>query len=189
LGDRLPTKTELRPVQGGKPAKHYKLDWTLGPETARLRDVTGADYAMFVYTHDSYGDAGRKVAQLLMAGLFGAYMPAGVHIGYAGLVDLHNGDIVWFNTDLAMGGDPRDSDGAQKRVGQLLEGFPEHNPSPLAGVSATQDDVTAAAEQEVAAPTQDAETDVDDDVGDEQAESGETAVDEETAPEAEAAVS
>lgn len=128
LGDRLPTKTELRPVQGGRSTNHYKLDWTLGPGAARLKDITGADYAMFVYTYDSYGDAGRKVAQVLMAGLFGAYMPAGIHIGYAGLVDLQTGEIVWFNTDLAMGGDPRKTDGAEKRVGQLLEGFPERSP-------------------------------------------------------------
>ncbi len=146
LGDRLPTKTGSVTTSSGKQRKYNKLDWTLGPETVRLREATGADYAMFVYTHDSYGDAGRKVAQVLMAGLFGAYMPAGVHIGYSGLVDLHNGDIVWFNTDLAMGGDPRKREGAEKRVGQLLEGFPQHNPSPLAGATAVQD---AAADEAV----------------------------------------
>jgi len=144
LGDRLPTKTELRPGPDGRGKKIYKLDWTLGPGASRLRDVTGADYAMFVFTHDSYGDAGRKVAQVLMAGLFGAYMPAGVHIGYAGLVDLRTGDIVWFNTDLAMGGDPRKSDGAEKRVGQLLEGFPEHVPAAVSAAGAVQQAAPAA---------------------------------------------
>ena len=40
------------------------------------------------------------------------------------IVDLKTGDLVWLNADAAMGGDVRDPDGAQKRVGQLLEAFP-----------------------------------------------------------------
>lgn len=122
LGDRLPTK--LAPSTNPKAPKRYRLDWTLGEQASRLKAVTGGDYALFFFTHDAYGDGGRKVAQLLMAGLFGAYIPAGVHIGYAGLVDLSNGNIVWFNTNLAIGGDPRDAEGANKRVAQLLQGFP-----------------------------------------------------------------
>lgn len=121
--DRFPTK--LAPPDPKATGKRYKLDWTLGAEVQKLKQITGADYAMFVYTYDSYGDAGRKVAQLLMAGLFGAYIPAGVHIGYAGLVDLNTGDVAWFNADIAMGGDPRETDGATKRVGQLMAGFPK----------------------------------------------------------------
>ena len=127
-GDKLATKmkaTEVTNSRGTYRRKVQQLDWTLGPGAAQLREVTGADYAMFVFTHDAYGDAGRKVAQVLAAGLFGAYVPAGIHIGYVGLVDLETGNIVWFNTDLAMGGDPRKEDGADKRVRQLLEGFPE----------------------------------------------------------------
>lgn len=128
LWDKLPTKLapKVNPADP-KEKKRYRLDWTLGPGAAQLRDVTGGDYALFFFTKDSYGDAGRKMAQLLMAGLFGSYMPAGVHMGYAGLVDLKTGDLVWFNTDLAMGGDPREADGAQKRVGQLLAGFPQRS--------------------------------------------------------------
>lgn len=129
LGDNLPTK--LVRQADPKAPKRYRLDWSLGPEAQRLRAVTGGDYALFFFTKDSYGDAGRKVAQLLMAGLFGAYVPAGVHIGYAGLVDLRTGDLVWFNTDLAMGGDPREPDGATKRVSQLLAGFPKRGSGPM----------------------------------------------------------
>lgn len=120
-GNRLPTKQLNR---GEKGKKKYAFDWTMGPETARLKQATGGDYALFFYTYDSYGDAGRKVAQVAMAVLFGAWVPAGVHIGYAGLVDLNTGEIVWFNTDLAMGGDVRDGEGANKRVSQLLADFP-----------------------------------------------------------------
>lgn len=123
-GNRLPTKQLNR---GEKGKKKYAFDWTMGPEAARLKQVTGGNYGLFFYTYDSYGDAGRKVAQVAMAVLFGAWVPAGVHIGYAGLVDLNTGEIVWFNTDLAMGGDVRDAEGSAKRVSQLLADFPLRN--------------------------------------------------------------
>jgi hypothetical protein len=132
--DRFPTK--LAPPDAKQTGKRYKLDWTLGEEARRLKDATNADYAMFVYTYDSYGDAGRKAAQILMAGLFGVYMPAGVHTGYAGLVDLNSGDIVWFNADIAVGGDPREADGATKRVSQLMAGFPKRAPATAPAVAA-----------------------------------------------------
>lgn len=130
--DRLATKKIPPATQGGK--TRLKFDWTLGPDAKRLKASTGADYAMFVYTHDAYGDTGRKVAQLLMAGLFGAYVPPGVHIGYAGLVDLETGDLVWLNADIQMGGDLRDRDGADKRVKELLRGFPKRGAPPAAAI-------------------------------------------------------
>lgn len=130
-GQRLPTKETVIPGNKQKniqPTKVTRIDWTLGDGAARLKQLTGADYALFLLTHDSYGDAGRKAAQALgvLGCLIGAciIVPAGVHAGYSGLVDLENGNVVWFNTDLAMGGDVRDTDGAQKRVSQLLAGFP-----------------------------------------------------------------
>jgi hypothetical protein len=126
LGDKLPTKQAM--TADPKPKQYSRLDWTLGPEVARLKEVTGGDYALFFFTHDAYGDAGRKVAQFLLIAL-GSYVPAGIHVGYAALVDLETGNIVWFNTDLAMGGDPREVDGAKKRVSQLLAGFPSREGS------------------------------------------------------------
>ena len=131
----LPTKEYTIPPKGGKfdtrAKKGSKVDWSLGEGAAQLREITGSDYAMFVFTHDAYGDSGRKAAQAV--GMLGCLIgvcviiPAGVHIGYAGLVELKTGNIVWFNTDLAMGGDVREVDGAQKRVGQLLAGFPKRD--------------------------------------------------------------
>lgn len=123
FADHLPTKMVPAATPTDRP--HWKMDWSLGGDAQKLKAATGADYAMFVYTHDSYGDTGRKVAQLLMAGVFGAYIPAGVHIGYAGLVDLNTGDMVWLNADVQMGGDMRQSDGAAKRVTELMRGFPK----------------------------------------------------------------
>jgi len=110
VGQRLPTKKE-------------RFDWTLGTGAQRLGQMTGSDYALFFFTHDAYGSAGRKTAQIFGA-MFGVSIVPGVHIGYAGLVDLKTGELVWFNADPQMGGDVRTSDGAVKRVGQLLDGLP-----------------------------------------------------------------
>lgn len=105
------------------PSKKNRFDWTLGSGAARLKAL-GGDYGLFLYTYDSYGSTGRKVAQALGLLLGGGLVPAGVHIGYAGLVDLGTGDLVWINADVQMGGDVRDPVGAEKRVAQLLEEFP-----------------------------------------------------------------
>ncbi|WP_326524042.1 hypothetical protein [Sphingomonas sp.] len=114
------------------PTKRAEFNWTLGPGVARLGEIGGGDYGLFLFTNDSYGSAGRKAAQV-MGLLFGAYIPSGVHVGYAGLVDLKTGELVWINADVAMGGDVREADGAIKRVGQLLEDFPrrEGDPAPV----------------------------------------------------------
>ena len=111
-GNRLPTR------------KNKAFDWTLGSGTRRIAELTGARYGLFVSTHDAYGSFGRKAFQILAAGLVGVGVKSGVHKGYAGLVDLETGNLVWLNADEAMGGDVRDADGMQKRVGQLLEDFP-----------------------------------------------------------------
>lgn len=106
------------------PTKKAEFNWTLGPGVARLGELGGGDYGLFLFTYDSYGSAGRKAAQVVGL-LLGAYVPAGVHIGYAGLVDLRTGELVWINADVAMGGDVREPEGAAKRVAQLLEDFPK----------------------------------------------------------------
>ena len=116
-GNRLPTKKK-------------EFDWTLGADAARLRAL-GGDYGLFFFTHDSYGSTGRKVAQILGAVMGMGLMSSGVHVGYAGLVDLKSGDLVWLNADLAMGGDVRTPDGAEKRVAQLLEEFPVKATGPV----------------------------------------------------------
>lgn len=109
-GNRLPTKKE-------------SFNWTLGPGAARLAEIGGGDYGLFIYTMDSFGSAGRHAAQIFGA-LMGVYVPVGVHMGYAGLVDLHTGELVWINADIHMGGDIRNAEGADKRIGELLRGFP-----------------------------------------------------------------
>ena len=112
------------------PTKRGRFDWTLGPGVARLGEIARGDYGLFIFTHDSYGSTGRKVLQVLGV-LMGAGFPSsGVHIGYAGLVDLKTGDLVWINADTQMGGDVRTVEGADKRIAQLLEDFPKRGAPP-----------------------------------------------------------
>lgn len=125
FGDHLPTRLEPRTPEN--PSKRWRFDWTLGPGMSRFADLTGADYGLFFHTHDAYGSAGRKTA-MIFAAMWGVAVTSGVHEGYAALVNLRTGDVVWFNSDIAMGGDPREVAGATKRVGQLLAGFPGSKP-------------------------------------------------------------
>lgn len=111
-GNRLPTR------------KNKAFDWTLGTGTRRIAELSGARYGLFVNVEDQYGSFGRKVFQILAAGIAGVGVQSGVHIGYAGLVDLETGELVWLNADGQMGGDVRNAEGMDKRVGQLLEDFP-----------------------------------------------------------------
>lgn len=124
-GNRLPTKKR----------KGAAFDWTLGSGVATIPGAADADYILFLETEDAFGSTGRKVAQLFAAGL-GVGITSGIHKGYAGLVEVKTGNLVWLNADRQMGGDVREPDGAAKRVTQLLEGFPGSTPAPAVTASA-----------------------------------------------------
>ena len=111
------------------PTKRNRLDWSLGPEAVRLRDETGADYALFVFVRDSYTGPGRTamiVAGALLGAVTGVYVhvPGGAQVGFASLVDLDTGNVVWFNRLARESGDLREMEGARETVDALLAGFP-----------------------------------------------------------------
>lgn len=116
VGNRLPTKK--------RDNKAGVFNWSLGAGIADLPGAKDADYALFIYNKDAYGSTGRKLLQVVALLGPGIAVQSGEHIGYAGLVDLKTGDLLWLNADFAMGGDVREPEGAQKRVTQLLEEFP-----------------------------------------------------------------
>ncbi|MGC1467806.1 MAG: hypothetical protein WA793_00345 [Sphingorhabdus sp.] len=105
------------------PSKIGSFDWSLGGGIAKIAPAAKADYGLFLLSHDSFETAGRRAAKLVAA-LMGNGDIAGTHFGYAALVDLKNGDIVWLGVDLKAGGDVRTAEGAAQRVEQLLNGFP-----------------------------------------------------------------
>ena len=107
----------------GLPTKQDGFDWTLGPEVAVLGKATGARYALFTHIRDSYSSAGR-VALIVVAGMFGVGVPGGQQTGFASLVDLETGDVVWFNRLMRGAGDLRTAGAAQETAGVLLTDFP-----------------------------------------------------------------
>jgi hypothetical protein len=88
-----------------------------------LRERTGADYALFVHVRDSYASDGRKLVMIAGAALRTGLM-GGVQSGFASLVDLQNGDIVWFNQLGRVTGDLRAREPATETVKMLLKDFP-----------------------------------------------------------------
>lgn len=101
------------------PNKEGKFDWSLGPEVAAIAQTHAADYALFLFVRDSYASAGR-VGVIVVAALLGVGVPGGAQIGFASLVDLRTGDIVWFNR-LARGhGDLRTPEAAAETVRELV---------------------------------------------------------------------
>jgi hypothetical protein len=72
---------------------------------------------------DSYTSAGRAVL-MVGAALFGVGMQGGQQIGFASLVDLRTGNIVWFNRLENGSGDLRTAEPAQNTVNDLLKELP-----------------------------------------------------------------
>lgn len=105
------------------PTKGRRLDWSLGPAVWPLKERTGADYALFTWVRDSYVSTERKAVMLGMA-LLGAVSLGGEQVGYASLVDLNTGRVVWFNEMNRFWGDLRDPAAAAETVEALFEGFP-----------------------------------------------------------------
>ncbi|MEO6066282.1 MAG: hypothetical protein ABIP49_10945 [Lysobacterales bacterium] len=108
---------------GTLPSKGKDFDWTLGKGVAVLRAATNADYALFVTVRDSYTSGGRA-ALMVVGALVGVGFSGGVQAGFASLVDLRDGRVVWFNTLVDQRGDLRDTEGADATARQLLDGFP-----------------------------------------------------------------
>ena len=105
------------------PIKKGKFDWTLGSEASLLQREFGADYALFVFMRDSYSSEGRKAMMVGLA-LLGIGVSGGAQVGFASLVDLKTGNIVWFNRLISTTGDLRTAEPAHEAVEGLLHNQP-----------------------------------------------------------------
>lgn len=105
------------------PTKKDKFEWSLGRNVQSLRDRYYADYAMFIFIRDSYSSGGRA-ALIIGAALLGASLPGGQQRGFASLVDLKTGNIVWFNRLQRETGDLRKPAPARETMEYLLKGCP-----------------------------------------------------------------
>lgn len=106
------------------PSKADGFDWSMGSGVSVIRDKYNADYALFSFYRDTNSSGGR-VAMMVLFAAAGVALPGGGQGGYASLVDLKTGDIVWFNMVNAGAGDLRTPEGASTAVKQLFSNLPQ----------------------------------------------------------------
>lgn len=106
------------------PNKRNSFDWTLGQSATALKEDYDADYALFTFVRDAHSSAERVMAGVVTALLFGVAPQGGQQIGYASLVDLETGQIVWFNSLVRGTGDLREPQPANEAMQLLLTDFP-----------------------------------------------------------------
>lgn len=110
LGTRLPSKGD-------------RFDWSLGSGVGEIGEPYGADYALFVYYRDEQATGGR-VAMYVLGSALGVSVPLGAEYGYASLIDMRTGDVVWFNTVMVGSGELRNASGATAMVNTLFKDLP-----------------------------------------------------------------
>jgi hypothetical protein len=105
------------------PTKDGKLDWSLGEATRAIKKATGADYALFTWVRDSYA-SGERIATMIALAVLGVGVGGGMQIGYASLVELETGQVLWFNQLQRASGDLREAEKAAETIDTLLGNFP-----------------------------------------------------------------
>ena len=108
------------------PSKAGEFDWSLGPGVSTIAERYDADYALFVYYRDYQASGGRVAMTIFTALLTGIAIPIGAELGFASLVDLKTGDIVWFNVVNIGSGELRNREGAATTVRNLFKDIPTH---------------------------------------------------------------
>jgi len=105
------------------PTKNGDFDWSLGPGISEVALDYDADYGLFVFYRDEQASGGR-VAVAVLAAIAGGGVSTGAEYGFASLVDLKTGDIVWFNRVTVGSGELRDPKGAVTAVNALFKDLP-----------------------------------------------------------------
>lgn len=105
------------------PTKKDTFDWSLGDSVSGLKSTYDADYALFIYMRDSFASGGR-VALIMVGALLGVGVQGGSQVGFASLVDLNSGNVVWFNRLARAEGDLREPAKAQDAIEHLLDEIP-----------------------------------------------------------------
>ena len=124
VGDAILASVVLPTQQSRRP----HLDYGLGDAVRQLHDDFGADFALFVYCNATYAGGGR-VALGVLAALGGVVTDIGALTGFASLVDLRDGKVIWFRQlvprgTLLGGADPRTPEGADVLAELLLKEMP-----------------------------------------------------------------
>src|SRR5215213_3329402 len=121
----------MHPPEEATPFRTREVHWIgrLARERRRCREHYGADYALFVFVRDSYSSAAKKALDVLtvIAGAavgVGVVPTGGIQVGFASLVDLRTGNIVWFNRAIDGMGDLREETEDSPAADQLLKDIP-----------------------------------------------------------------
>jgi hypothetical protein len=115
LGVKLPTKKD-------------RFDWTMGPGTQPLGELSSSNYGLFLFVRDGFASASRRGVQAV--GMLGCLVGVCIittgsqHVYYASLVELSTGNVVWFNFLRGSKGDVREPAGAATMIDALLATMP-----------------------------------------------------------------
>jgi hypothetical protein len=97
--------------------------YTLGDGLRFLKQKTGAEAALIVIGSDAISTGGRK-AMVAVAALLGVGMPVGRSNVLVGVIDLEDGDILWFRHSFAEGNrDLRNPEDAGVLFAKAMEGY------------------------------------------------------------------
>jgi hypothetical protein len=110
-------------MRSALPTAKSKTDWSMGKGVRDMREDHDAEYALFIFLRDQFETGGRVATRLALAVLYVGTAPA-TQQGFASLVDLETGDIVWFNQLFSTVGDLREPESARDAIDELLEGSP-----------------------------------------------------------------
>lgn len=105
------------------PTKNQTFDWSLGPGVNVIGRKYNADYALFSYYRD-YQASGGRTALSFFAAMVGVGITTGGEVGFASLVDLRNGEIVWFNKVSVGSGELREAESARQTIDTLFKDIP-----------------------------------------------------------------
>jgi hypothetical protein len=99
------------------------FSYTIGDGLRFLKQKSSADAALIVICSDSISTGGRKT-MVAMAALVGVGMPVGTSRVLVGVVDLEDGDILWFQHSYARGNlDLRNAGDAGVLFAKAMEGY------------------------------------------------------------------
>lgn len=106
------------------PTKPAGLDWTLGESVAAIRADYDADYALFLIYRQATSTTARALLAAASVVLFGAIQPTSQSVGFASLIDLDSGAVIWTNLLQGQSLDVNEPDGIYDRGIKLLSGLP-----------------------------------------------------------------
>ena len=98
----------LAHIQSPLPSKQ-KFDWSVGDDFRMLKQYLNADFGLFVFIRSGFSSVKTK---------------AGYQTGFVSLVNLTNGNTVWFEHHKNRIGDFRNSEKAWLAVQRLMKNFP-----------------------------------------------------------------